>query len=62
MLVEGSAAITEAFRGVAARIVSMTQRYDLRSDCSPARAGTHRVTVEAVTADASGRLSYARIR
>lgn len=58
VLVEDSAAITEAFRGVAERVIAMTQRYYLLSYCSPARAGTHRVTVEAVTPDASGRLSY----
>jgi hypothetical protein len=58
LLVEDSAAITEAFRQVAQRVVAMTQRYYLLSYCSPARAGTHRVSVEAVTPDASGRLSY----
>jgi hypothetical protein len=58
VLVEDSAAITEAFRQVAQRVVAMTQRYYLLSYCSPARAGTHRVTVEAVTPDATGRLSY----
>lgn len=58
VLVEDSAAISEAFREVGARIVQMTQRFYLLSYCSPARAGTHRVTVEAVTEAASGRLSY----
>ena len=48
-----SAPITEAFRQVALRVVAMTQRYYLLSYCSPARAGTHRVTVEAVTPDTS---------
>ncbi|MFO0684827.1 MAG: VWA domain-containing protein [Sandaracinus sp.] len=58
VLVEDSAAITEAFRQVGARIVQMTQRFYLLSYCSPARAGVHRVTVQAVTEGASGSLSY----
>jgi hypothetical protein len=58
VLVADSAAISEAFRQVGARIVQMTQRFYLLSYCSPARAQTHRVTVEAVAHDASGRLSY----
>ena len=58
VLVTDAAAITEAFRGVAARVVAMTQRYYLLSYCSPARAGEHRVTVEAVTPDATGSVSY----
>lgn len=58
VLVADSAAITEAFRQVGARITQMTQRFYLLSYCSPARAGVHRVTVEAVTPDASGRASY----
>ena len=58
VLVQESEAITEAFRQVGARIVQMTQRFYLLSYCSPARAGEHRVTVEAVTPSASGSLSY----
>ncbi len=58
VLVEDSAAISEAFRQVGARIVQMTQRFYLLSYCSPARAGVHRVTVQAVTESASGSLSY----
>jgi hypothetical protein len=58
VLVEDSEAITEAFREVGARIVQMTQRFYLLSYCSPARAGEHRVTVEAISHDASGRLGY----
>ncbi len=58
VLVEDSAAITEAFREVAERIVQMTQRFYLLSYCSPARAGEHRVTVEAVTPGATGQLNY----
>ena len=58
VLVADSEAITQAFRQVGERIVQMTQRFYLLSYCSPARAGTHRVTVQAVTHDASGQLSY----
>src|SRR6185436_577563 len=58
VLVEDSAAITEAVRQVGERVVQMTQRFYLLSYCSPARAGEHRVTVEAVTPEASGSLTY----
>jgi hypothetical protein len=58
VLVEDTAAVTAAFRRVAERILAMTRRFYLLSYCSPARAGTHRVTVEAVTPSASGSLSY----
>ncbi len=58
VLVEDSAAITEAFQRVAQRIVALTQRFYLLSYCSPARAGEHRVTIEAVTPEATGRTSY----
>ena len=58
VLVEDTAAVTQAFREVGERIVAMTQRFYLLSYCSPARAGVHRVTVEAVTPEASGSLSY----
>lgn len=58
VLVEDTAAVTAAFRQVAERVLAMTQRFYLLSYCSPARAGEHRVTVEAVTPDASGSLTY----
>lgn len=58
VLVEDTAAVTAAFRRVGERILAMTRRFYLLSYCSPARAGEHRVTVEAVTPDATGRLSY----
>jgi hypothetical protein len=58
VLVADTAAVTDAFRRVGERILAMTQRYYLLSYCSPARAGEHRVTVEAVTPEASGRLAY----
>lgn len=58
VLVQDTAAVTDAFRRVGERILAMTQRYYLLSYCSPARAGTHRVTVEATTPEAGGRLAY----
>jgi hypothetical protein len=58
VLVEDSEAITEAFRQVGMHIVEMTQRFYLLSYCSPARAGEHRVTVEATREGVSGRLTY----
>jgi hypothetical protein len=44
-------AATKAFDAVARRIEGYSQRYYLLSYCSPARAGTHRLRVEAVTKD-----------
>jgi hypothetical protein len=57
-LVEDREAITSAFQAIGERIIGMTQRFYLLSYCSPARAGTHRVTVEAIHEGQSGRLSY----
>lgn len=45
------AAIRTAFEQIALQIESATQRYYLFSYCSPARAGRHRVRVEASTPD-----------
>jgi hypothetical protein len=58
VLVEDAAAISEAFRQVGERITRMTQRFYLLSYCSPARAGVHRVTVEAMAEDLRGSASY----
>ncbi|AKF05622.1 hypothetical protein DB32_002771 [Sandaracinus amylolyticus] len=58
VLVEDTAAVTQAFQQIGAHILAMTQRFYLLSYCSPARAGTHEVTVEAVTPDARGSLTY----
>jgi hypothetical protein len=58
VLVEDTAAVTQAFQQIAQHILSMTQRFYLLSYCSPARAGQHRVTVEAITESARGSLSY----
>lgn len=56
--VEDRAAISAAFQRIGDRILAMTQRYYLLSYCSPARAGTHRVTVEAVTDRGVGSVTY----
>jgi hypothetical protein len=58
VMVDDPGAIGAAFRRVGERIVNMTQRYYLLSYCSPARAGRHTVTVEAVTDEAAGSVSY----
>lgn len=53
------AAVRTAFEQIAQQIEQFTQRYYLFSYCSPARAGQHRVRVEASTADgAHGSLEY----
>lgn len=51
-------AITGAFEEAATRIEAMTQRYYLLGYCSPARAGTHEVTIEAISGAHGGTLSY----
>ena len=56
--VEDSSALTKAFDQIGDRIVRYTRRYYLLSYCSPARAGTHKVTIEAVTKRARGKLDY----
>lgn len=56
--VEDAAALTHAFEDIGRRIVAATQRYYLLSYCSPARAGTHEVTVEAVQGELSGSVTY----
>jgi hypothetical protein len=50
--------ITRGFEEIARRIEGFTRRYYLLSYCSPARAGQHRVEIEAVKGSLSGRLSY----
>jgi von Willebrand factor type A domain len=57
--VEDSNASRSAFREIGDRIVRYTRRYYLLSYCSPARAGKHTVSVEAVTKGARGKLDYA---
>jgi hypothetical protein len=56
--VEDTAAIAGAFDEIGQRIVGFTRRYYLLSYCSPARAGKHTVTVEAVSEGRSGELTY----
>lgn len=50
--------ITASFEDAAARIEAATKRYYLLGYCSPARAGVHEVTIEAVSGQLSGSLSY----
>lgn len=53
------AAVRTAFEQIAQQIEQYTQRYYLFSYCSPARAGQHRVRVEASTTDgAHGSVEY----
>jgi len=56
--VEDSNALSGAFKQLGDRIVRFTRRYYLLSYCSPARAGKHTVTIEAVTKKAKGELTY----
>lgn len=60
VLVQDAQAVTSAFQTLGERIKGQTQRFYLLSYCSPARAGTHRVTVEAVdpATEATGDISY----
>ena len=56
--IQDSAAISAAFDAISRRIIGYTQRFYLLSYCSPARAGVHRVTIEAVSHDQTGKLDY----
>jgi hypothetical protein len=56
--VENTAALSDAFKQLGDRVVRYTRRYYLLSYCSPARAGTHSVKVEAVTKKGRGEVSY----
>ncbi|KAB2897024.1 MAG: VWA domain-containing protein [Kofleriaceae bacterium] len=58
ILTKDRAEIANAFEQAAARIEAMSQRYYLLGYCSPARAGVHEVTIEAVHDGKSGSLSY----
>lgn len=59
-LVSDRGAIDRAFQTAAERIVGQTRSHYLLSYCSPARAGKHRVTIEAISPEPSrrGRVSY----
>jgi len=50
--------IRRGFNEIGARIEAMSKRYYLFSYCSPARAGTHNVEIEASRGGRSGRLAY----
>lgn len=56
--VEDSSAAHNAFHEIADRLVRLTRRYYLLSYCSPARAGQHTVTIEAVAQGRRGQLDY----
>jgi hypothetical protein len=56
--VEDSSASSAAFGEIGERIVRFTQRYYLLSYCTPARAGKHKVTIEAVHDGDKGKLDY----
>jgi hypothetical protein len=56
--VANSAALAQAFAQIGERIVRLSRRYYLLSYCSPARAGTHVVTIEAERDGETGELRY----
>jgi len=56
--VEDSSASAAAFNEIGDRIVRFTQRYYLLSYCSPARAGKHKVSIEAISDGDKGKLDY----
>lgn len=56
--VENTTALSDAFKQIGDRIVRYTRRYYLLSYCSPARAGKHNVSVEAVTKKGRGSIGY----
>lgn len=56
--IQDSAAIAAAFEAISRRIIGYTQRFYLLSYCSPARAGVHRVTIEATVDGVSGDAEY----
>ena len=58
IITKNRAEIQQAFDQAAARIEAMSQRYYLLGYCSPARAGRHKVTIEAVANGKSGTLEY----
>ncbi len=58
VLIEDSALIADAFAAISEQILGYTKRFYLLSYCSPARAGVHRVTVEAVSGELTGETSY----
>lgn len=58
VLINDSHAIAAAFEAISERILGFTKRFYLLSYCSPARAGIHEVTIEAVVGEQTGSLDY----
>lgn len=56
--VADSGALAQAFEVIGESIIGYTQRFYLLSYCSPARAGTHEVTIEAIHGERTGTVSY----
>lgn len=56
--VANAAALKQAFGQIGERILRLSRRYYLLSYCSPARAGTHVVTIEAEREGEKGELRY----
>lgn len=53
-----SGALAQAFEAISESIIGYTQRFYLLSYCSPARAGSHEVTIEALYGERTGSVSY----
>lgn len=58
VMIDNAEAVSQAFTEIGERIVAQTKRFYLLSYCSPARAGHHEVTIEAVVGEASGSTTY----
>ena len=58
VLVQDAQAVSDAFAVLGEKIVGYTKRFYLLSYCSPARAGEHEVTVEAVHGELTGNATY----
>ncbi len=58
VMIDNTEAVNQAFTAIGERILAQTKRFYLLSYCSPARAGQHQVTVEAVVNGATGTTSY----
>ena len=59
VLINDIEGVVRAFEAISARIIGLTKRFYLLSYCTPARAGTHKVTVEVKHQDKRGSASYA---
>ncbi|MEM6958296.1 MAG: VWA domain-containing protein [Myxococcota bacterium] len=58
VLIDDAQALTAAFETIGQQILGFTRRFYLLSYCSPARAGVHEVTVEALARETSGSVTY----